>query len=130
MKKPPPGAPWAPVAYEGADVGAIQALNRGDATPEQQRRALRYIVEVVAGTYDQSFRPDSERDTAFAEGRRFVGLTLVKLSKINPQLLRKNTDGRSANRDPSRSPGSEFADDTDDRPDKPGPKPGGQSGPG
>lgn len=107
MKKPPAGAAWAPVPYEIADVGAIQALNRGEATPEQQQRALRYIVEIAAGTYDLSYRPDSERDTAFAEGRRHVGLTLVKLTKINPQLLRKTTDGRS--RDPSRSPGTEYA---------------------
>lgn len=112
MKKPPAGAAWAPVPYEIDDVGAIQALNRGDATPEQQQRALRYIVETAAGTYDLSYRPDSERDTAFAEGRRFVGLTVVKLTKINLQLLRKNADARgnaSHTRDPGRSPGTEYA---------------------
>lgn len=105
-KKAPPGAPWAPVDYDVADVAAIQAVVGGIATPEQQQRAFRYVVEVAAGTYDQSFRPDSERDTAFAEGRRYVGLTLVKLSKLNPQLLRKPKDaGPGAHaRDPSREP--------------------------
>ena len=81
--KPPPGAPWAPVEYEPADIGAIQAVARGTAEPHQQMRALRWIVEAACGTYDLSFRPESDRDTAFAEGRRFVGLQIVKLSKLN-----------------------------------------------
>lgn len=67
----------------------IQALNRGDATPEMQRDALRFIIETVAATYDMSYRPESERDTCFAEGRRFTGLTLVKLLSLVPSSLNK-----------------------------------------
>lgn len=93
-RKPPAGAAWAPPPYEPADIGAIQAFSRGEARPDQQTRALKWIVETVCGTYDQSFRPDSERETVFAEGRRFVGLTLVKATKINIAALR-GTDGRS-----------------------------------
>lgn len=82
-----PGAPkvhpWQPPDWEKADAYAFQALARGDCPPHLQQRALKFVIEQLAGTYDQSFRPESERATAFAEGRRFVGLQLVKLLKVN-----------------------------------------------
>ena len=40
-----------------------------------------------------SYRPDSERDTAFAEGKRHVGTQIVKFLKINLSKLRSNEDG-------------------------------------
>jgi hypothetical protein len=91
--RPPTGAPWSPVPYEPRDYGAIQALARGDATPDQQRHALAWIVELAAGTYDLSYRPDSTHDTAFAEGRRFVGLQLVKLLNIRPATAKDSEHG-------------------------------------
>lgn len=90
VKKAPVGAAWAPAPYEPADIAAIQGLMRGDAQPHQQQRALRWIIEVVAATYDTSYRPESERDTCFAEGRRFVGTTLVKATKIDISKLKKD----------------------------------------
>ena len=93
--KPPTGAAYSPPAYEPADVGAIKALAAGVANDFQQKRALRWIIETVCGTYDLSFRPQSERESCFAEGRRFVGLTLVKalhLQTITP----RNEDGRAS----------------------------------
>ena len=88
-RKPPAGAAWAPPRYESADIGAVQALARGEADSYQQTRALTWIVETVCGTYDLSFRPDSERETAFAEGRRFVGLNIVKATKLRVKLENK-----------------------------------------
>lgn len=68
----------------------MQALMRGDATKDQQQRALKWIIEQGAGTYDMSYRPgDSSRDTDFAEGRRSVGLQIVKLLKMNLNELRR-----------------------------------------
>jgi hypothetical protein len=90
-RKPPPTAAWAPPVYDVADVSAVQALMNGTAEAHQQQRALRWIIEVACGTYDMSYRPDSSRDTDFAEGRRFVGLQLVKLTKLNTQRLRDKT---------------------------------------
>ena len=87
MKKPD-ASPWKPPAWEPPDVSAIQALNRGDATPDQQKRALDFIVR-LAGTYDLSYRPDSDRDTAFAEGKRFVGLQIVKFLHLNLSAIRQ-----------------------------------------
>ena len=83
-------APWRPAPWELADASAIQALARGDANKDQQTRALRWLIEAACATYDLSFRPgDTSRETDFAEGRRFVGLQVVKLLKINLSELRR-----------------------------------------
>jgi hypothetical protein len=86
---PKPHAAWMPTPYSKADVYAIQALMTGTANEDQQKRALRWIIESAAGTYEMSFRPESSRDTDFAEGRRFVGNQLVKMTKINATLLQE-----------------------------------------
>lgn len=85
--------PWWPPEYEDVDAIAIQALARGSATAEQQKRALEWIIgsdhrnlsNSACGYYDISYRPGGEegsRDSAFAEGRRFVGAQIVKLMKV------------------------------------------------
>jgi hypothetical protein len=84
--------PWIPPAYELADATAIRALRDGTATPDQQKRAVAYIVNTLAGTYDLSYRPTSDRDTAFAEGRRFVGLQVVKLMNLNLALIKQKLE--------------------------------------
>ena len=92
-RRPPPGAPWIPASWDDADAGAVQALARGDAGPEQQKRALDWIINLACGTYDLSFSPDSDRATSFAEGRRFVGLQIVKLIRVNLARLRTAQGG-------------------------------------
>ena len=92
--------PWYPVAYTDSDMAAIKALSRGEATAAQQVHALKFIVETVSDCYDLSYRSDDaggERDTVFAEGRRFVGLQIVKLMKLVPKGRDERTD-----RDPDR----------------------------
>jgi len=89
-------APWKPVEWEEHDVGAIQALARGDADADTQKRALVFVIEKVCGTYQPSYRAGGEegrRDTDFAEGRRYVGLQLVKFVKLNLSALRRNRNG-------------------------------------
>ena len=85
---------WSPSDYELSDATAIQALVRGEANPDQQIAAIKWIVEKVALTYEVSYRPDSERDTCFAEGRRFVGLQIVKMTKLNVSTLRRNDESK------------------------------------
>lgn len=89
MARPPAGAPWAPAKYNLPDVTAIQFLARGEASKAQQVRALKWIVNEVAGTYEPSYRSGNEHDTSFAEGKRYVGLSIVKMTKLNPQLLKE-----------------------------------------
>lgn len=83
-------AAWQPAPYEIADVTAIQAIARGDASPDMQRRALDWIIKRACGTYDFAYRPNSDRDTNLALGRQFAGQQIVKLLHLNPAGLRRN----------------------------------------
>jgi hypothetical protein len=80
-----PGTVWAPAPYEPADIVAVQALLAGDAEPEQQRRALRWIIEQASNMYEQvaPHYTESDRDTAFSLGRAYVGRQIVKLTRLN-----------------------------------------------
>ncbi len=83
-------APWKPASYEPADAAALQALARGNANGEQQKRALDWLVKTCCRTYDLSYRPGGEegrRDTDFAEGRRSVGLQLVTMLNLKIGLI-------------------------------------------
>jgi len=86
-KKPTPTPTYAPPKYEKADVTALIALAQGAATDFQQKRIIDLIVNRICETYGLSFRPggtEGDRETAFAEGKRFVGLQIVKLLNSNP----------------------------------------------
>ena len=79
---PEPVRPWHPAVYDDFAIGSLRALFNGTATEHQQKKAVEYILFELCGIRDLSYRPDSERDTAFAEGKRFVGLQMVKISKL------------------------------------------------
>lgn len=87
MRKVP--APWIPAKWEEYDVYAIQAVAQGIASEAQQIRALRFIVEELCATYDNPYKPDSDRDTAFACGKKFVGEQIVKFYKMNINKLKE-----------------------------------------
>lgn len=76
--------------WEKADACAIQAVEKGEATPEQQKRALAWIVNSACLTYDFSDQPESDRLSAIFDGRRFAGLQVVKLIKINISKLKES----------------------------------------
>lgn len=88
-------APWKPAGYEPADAAAIQALAKGSASPDQQKRALKWIINTGARTYDLSYRPGEEgrRDTDFAEGRRSLGLQLVMLVNLKLGMITTKGEG-------------------------------------
>lgn len=81
--------PWLPFRWDLKEnvsgVAAIRALHYGNADAEQQKLALTTILEEICGLYDLSYRPGvgGDRETAFAEGKRFVGSQIVKLTKLN-----------------------------------------------
>lgn len=94
VKTAPNGMQTAP--FEPADVSAIQAMWNGTASPDQQRRAMLWIIEGACAVHNLSFKPgeDGRRDTDFHEGRRFVGAQIAQLLKTNvtglvAQLRRK-----------------------------------------
>jgi len=80
--------PHIPPPYDLADASALQAMQRGEATAEQQSRALKWVIEQAAGTYQFQFYP-TDRETAFALGRVFVGQQVVKLLTVNISSLRR-----------------------------------------
>lgn len=86
----PKAEPWKPSDWDIADAAALQALHRGEATADQQQRALRFVIEVLCGTYDLAFRPASARDTDFALGKAHVGQQVVKLLHINTSAFKKD----------------------------------------
>ncbi len=93
MAKLAPWRPWRPVEVNvstvvgpgllnKADALAIKLVAQGEATPEQQRRAIEAIIGRVACADELSFRADDHggpRETDFSEGKRYVGLQLRKL---------------------------------------------------
>lgn len=80
--------PAHPPDYDLATFTAIRSVAQGNGTPEQQRRAIEWIVHTAADTYGLSYRANDTTGTAFAEGRRFVGLAVVKLLNLNPDVVR------------------------------------------
>jgi hypothetical protein len=84
MAKISPSSPLFPTKYVPQDhrVFAVQAVSRGEATEEQQRVAIKFIIEDICLTYDEPYRPDSERDTTFALGKRHAGMEIVKFIKL------------------------------------------------
>lgn len=81
-------APWKPSDYDKSVVVAVQAVALGTANADQQKQALVWIVEKCCKTYEQSYRPNSQTDTAFAEGKRFVGTEIIKLTKLKTGNLK------------------------------------------
>ena len=104
-------AVWHPADYEAADLRAIQALGlyaqlaegawdpgmRGPPppapSPSEVKRALDWIVHGAAQTYDNGFVPNDPggRIAAFLDGRQSVGQQIVKLMKLKPSILDKET---------------------------------------
>ena len=83
-------APYLPAAYTPGDVLSIQRLAAGTATEEEQKMAFKWIIEKAAGTHNLTYHPNSERDSDFAQGRRFAGLQIVKLLYINYMAMEDN----------------------------------------
>lgn len=81
-------------------MSAFQALQRGDATPDQQQRAIKYLLHDLARIPELSFwiGPDGQRGTDFAEGRRFVGLQIAKFLTLNLGAFTKSGVSKSEHR--------------------------------
>lgn len=80
---------WHPPLYEKEHIRALQALARGDATEQEQRTALDWIINSAASTYDEPFRPGNHDTVNYMLGRRSVGLAIVKLLKIKPEIFQQ-----------------------------------------
>lgn len=111
MAKRSPASPkhelWHPPAYTDMDIRAIQSLALfahtaitppDPANPIQPpsasevKRALDWIINMAAATYDNGFTGDDPggRIGAFMDGRQFVGQQIIKLMKLKPGLFEKD----------------------------------------
>ena len=88
QRNPRAKGPHMPADYEPADVIAWQALQRGDADEFQQRRALKWLIEDAAGTYEFQFYA-SDRETSFGLGRAFVGQQVVKMLNLDTTKMQR-----------------------------------------
>ena len=84
---------WAPADWDEDDARALKALQAGNASDVQQRRALGWIINRACLTYDEPFHPDNPRVTDFILGRRNVGLQIVKLLNVKLGTLQKAEHG-------------------------------------
>lgn len=95
-KKSPDRRPWHPAPYDVPTIYALKALAAGRANEAQQKRAVEWLINCAARTYDASFIPDSERESAYAEGRRAVGLEMVKLINLPAAAIGKIKEQEAA----------------------------------
>lgn len=86
---PKPKPPIPLPEWEKADAWCIQSLATGTASPEQQKRALAWIINNACLTYDFCNMPQDDRLSAIFDGRRFAGLQIVKLLKVNTARLNR-----------------------------------------
>jgi len=99
--------PWEPPDYDDDVIYAVRALAAGIASDHQQKLAWTYLMHITKASDEfqsLSFRPgaaDGERATAFAEGKRFVGMMLRKL--FRPELTPKPKNKAEAEKPASKS---------------------------
>ena len=99
--------PWMPPDYDPATIWAWRAFCKGEATQSQQvliRDYFMYVTKASEEFQDLSFRPGEEgrRATDFAEGMRFVGVALRKLSR--PELTPRGEHEVSVPKMPVKKP--------------------------
>jgi hypothetical protein len=77
-------APWTPNEPTLPEIHAIKALVQGKASDHQQGLVVEWIARAT-GVTELEFRPgpDGDRASAFAGGKRFIGLQFFQTAKAN-----------------------------------------------
>ena len=68
--------------WANADAAAIQALYKGNATKDQQKRALDFILYRICEVDEFEYRTN-DREHVFCSGKRSCGLQIKKLISVN-----------------------------------------------
>ena len=71
---------------------ALKSLEKGTASPEQQQFILNFLIVIGCRTYDSDWFPD-ERVSCFAQGRRHVGMQIVRFAGMNIGNLVEKQNG-------------------------------------
>lgn len=85
---------WLPPGFELPVGYALQALERGDATPQQQQMALKYIVNHLSMIDSDPFNAGDQATQNRDLGRQFVGraikhIIFINLSKVADMMDKK-----------------------------------------
>lgn len=89
----PKANPFGPASYSKIEVMAVKAVANGQASEEQQRVAMRWIIEKAAMTYDEMLVPGQPDVSNHLTGRRNVGLQIVKLVNTPLTQMKFPEDG-------------------------------------
>ena len=76
------------LSAEPADAHALRALHAGTADAAQQQRAMKWILNTACEVGGMPWHP-TDRDTAFALGRLFVGKQIGRLLVCDLSTLRR-----------------------------------------
>lgn len=82
-------------ALDKSDKSAFKALTKGEASPYQQQRVLEVIVADLARTHSTTLIPGAPDQTAFLQGRAFVGQRILKILSQPVDGLAPNEEGKS-----------------------------------
>ncbi len=75
--------------YDRADVISLQSVAAGVADEHQQRRAMEFIIYKLCDFDGVSFR-DTDRETSFAEGKRFVAQAINAVLTYDSRKIEEN----------------------------------------
>lgn len=89
---PLPEKPWHPAPYDDADISALKAMRYGTASPEQQQRAMAWIIECASRVSTSSYDEGHPNNRDFNEGCRHVGAQVLRLA--NMQTTTNEEQGR------------------------------------
>lgn len=89
----PSANPYKPPYLSKEDHYAIKALRAGAASDQQQKRVWGLIMRISAvDDLESRPGPDGDRLSAFAGGKRFVGLQFRKAAELPLELVEKLED--------------------------------------
>ncbi len=103
----PPYAPYNPPKMSSAVVYAAKAVFAGEALKDQQRLFAEWLIIEVCRTRDLPWFPgglEGDRDTSLANGKRFVGLAVLRAVDMPPDEVAAMRKAEAAER---REPSTE-----------------------
>lgn len=83
-----PHAPYAPPRLPSDIVYAIKAIASGTAKQDQQQAFFEWLIIEACKKEDMPWFPgdlEADRDTSFANGKRFVAISVLKGLNMSPE---------------------------------------------